>query len=336
MLRVRRWNDSARTVDQFDLASAEPATDELKSRPDILWIDLCSPSDAELALVFDELMPVHALTREDLTRPSRDPEGRPHLPKIEEFDRYLFVIVNPLTAHAADPEDSGPLTTQLGAILTESRLITVRYGPVAAVESVSGHLDRHPTQMARGPDYVFHLILDALVDEYAPLLDALAERLDDLEEQVFVPGERLTLPRLLRLKRRLTGMRKTLAFEREILARLSRGEFELIDERETAYYRNVYDHIVRFSELTEGGREMLSDLMQTHLSVVSNRLNEVMKALTMVSTVVLPMSIVTGIYGMNFQHMPEIEWRWGYPFALALLGLAGFLPLAWFHWKRWV
>jgi len=121
-----------------------------------------------------------------------------------------------------------------------------------------------------------------------------------------------------------------------VLARMARGEFELIDEREMVYYRNVYDHLVRFTELTESSREMVADLLQTHLSVTSNRLNEIMKVLTIFSAVILPMTLVTSVYGMNFIHMPEIDKPWGYPWALGLMVVVGLSPLAIFRWKRWI
>ncbi|MBX7106295.1 MAG: magnesium/cobalt transporter CorA [Gemmataceae bacterium] len=336
MLTVIRWNETDRNCREFDFAAAREIVSELQSTADPIWFDLRDPSDEELAFVFGSLIPIHSLSLEDINRPSRDPQGRPHLPKVEEFPNYLFIIVNPLTDAADDPESEEPLTSQLGAVITRDRLVTVHAGPCKSVEAVRVYLARHGEQARRGPDFVFHLILDSMVDAYAPLLDTLSDRLDEMEVDIFGSYSRDTLPRLLHLKRRLTHVRKTLAFEREVLARLARGDFELIDEREMVYYRNVYDHLVRFTELSESGREMVSDLLQTHLSVVSNRLNEVMKTLTMVSTVVLPMSIITGMYGMNFKYFPEIEWPWGYPFALALMAIAGLTPLAWFRWKRWL
>ena len=149
------------------------------------------------------------------------------------------------------------------------------------------------------------------------------------------PSPRL-LARMLRLKRLVVAMRKTLILEREVLARLTRGEFALVEAREIAYYRNVFDHLVRYTELIEGAREMVSDLMQTHLSAVSNRLNEIMKVLTMISTVVLPMTLVAGVYGMNFKHMPELGWEWGYPMAIGLMLLVGAASFILFRWKRWI
>ena len=166
----------------------------------------------------------------------------------------------------------------------------------------------------RGPDYLFHLMLDAMVDEYAPVVEWVATQLDRLEMRIFTHPTARLIARILRLKRVVTGMRKTLIIEREVLARLIRGEFKLVEEREMAYYRNVYDHLVRYTELIEAAREMVSDLGETHLAAVSNRLNEIMKVLAMISTVILPVTLIAGIYGMNFhQGMPELEWQYGYP-----------------------
>ena len=134
----------------------------------------------------------------------------------------------------------------------------------------------------------------------------------------------------------MTFLRKTLVTEREVLARLIRGEFDRIDQREVVYYRNVYDHLTRYAELTESAREMVSDLMQTHLAATSNRLNEVVKTLTMISTIILPLTLISGIYGMNFKHMPELESEWGYPIALGMMATIALLGVGFFRYKRWL
>jgi len=121
-----------------------------------------------------------------------------------------------------------------------------------------------------------------------------------------------------------------------VLARLIRGEFDLVDQREIAYYRNVFDHLVRYTELIESAREMVSDLMQTHLSAASNRLNEVMKVLTIFSVIAAICTVIAGIYGMNFKKMPEIDWEWGYPMALGLMAITVVLALIGFRWKKWL
>ncbi len=342
MLTAFRWNPETRTCRWLDADAVRAGLDELRATADLLWIDLDHPDEAEERLVFVDLFPVHTLTLEDITRERRDPRGQPHLPKVEEFPDYLFVVANPLHpklhTQICKPRAGGPrcrAATQLSTVLARNRLLTHHYEPLAAVQKLRSYLERHTEQGQRGPDFLFHLILDEMVDEYVPVLDQVTDTLDALEEQIFRRPGRSSIPRLLHLKRDIITVRKTLVHEREVLARLSRGEFGLIDERETAYYRNVYDHLVRFTELIESSREMVSDLMESHLSATSNRLNEIMKVLTMISTVLLPMTLVTSIYGMNFEYMPEKNWRYGYPFGLALTVLAGLIPLAFFKWRRW-
>ena len=220
--------------------------------------------------------------------------------------------------------------------LTEQVLITHHYQALPAVGDVKHFCRRHAELAGRGPDYLFHLVLDRIVDEFAPEIDRLVEKLDRIEVEVLEKPSRRIVLELVRMKRRVIGLRKTLILMREVLARLTRGEFELVDIREIAYYRNVFDHLVRYTELIEGAREMVSDLMQTHLAASSNRLNEIMKVLAMVSTVILPMSLIAGVYGMNFENMPEIKWEYGYPFALGLMLLVAIVLVAVFYRKKWL
>jgi magnesium transporter len=175
-------------------------------------------------------------------------------------------------------------------------------------------------------------------DEYAPVVERVSNRLDKLETHVFRDPSPETLGRLLRVKRLVSGLRKTLILEREVLARLTRGEFELVDDREIAYYRNVYDHLVRYTELIESAREMVSDLMESHLAAASNRLNQIMKLLTMISTVILPMTLIAGIYGMNFDEsaVPGFHTTWGFGYAIGLMAAVGACSYGLFRWRRWV
>lgn len=312
--------------------------------PDTLWIDLDAPTAEEEKLVLEQFFHVHPLTLEDITRPRREPDQPPHFPKVEEFPDYLFVIVNPLapevmhkTRSLDGDADHHPLVRQLSAVLTRQILITHHTVPLEPIHQLHESLHKHEAHAGRGPDYLFHLVLDVMVDQYAPLLDKVDDSLDALEVEVFTKPTARLLSELLSLKRGIIGLRKTMIYEREVLARLSRGEFGLIDVREMAYYRNVYDHLIRFTELIEASREMVMDLMQTLLASQANKLNEVMKVLTMISTTILPMTLIAGVYGMNFkQGFPELEWRYGYPFALSLMALAGAAAFTFFRWMKWI
>ena len=350
MIAVQQWDAASKTCRTRTPADI-PATAAEAAADDVWWIDLTDPTPEEEDAILGKFFRVHPLTREDITRARVVPDQGTHLPKVEEFPDYLLVIVNPLpsglaAALKAVPKqlEIPPNTTllmrkqrpQLSAVMNHRILITHHYQPLDCVASAKSYLERHAEAARRGPDFLFHHILDAMVDEYTPVVEGVAARLDRLESRIFRDPSPRLLARLLRLKRLVTGLRKTLILEREVLARLIRGEFELVDEREVVYYRNVYDHIVRYTELIESAREMVSDLMETHLSAVSTRLNQVMKVLTMISTVVLPMTLVAGIYGMNFKHMPELDWEWGYPLAIGIMLTMALGSLAFFRWRGWI
>ena len=343
MITVYCWNTGQGAGLWLDSGVLRDKAESLRDGHDVVWINLSNPTLEEEQLVFQQFFPVHPLTLEDITKLRREHHARPHFPKVEEFPDYLFIVVNPLTGQfleriktRASSLADGYATTQLSAILTPRILITHHYEPLASVDQLRAFLGRHESHCARGPDYLFHLVLDSMVDEYAPVLDTVEERLDEIELGVFQNPTQHLLTQLLELKRAIITLRKTLVYEREVLARLSRGEFALIDEREMVYYRNVYDHVIRFTELIESSREMVSDLMQTHLSAMSNRLNEIMKVLTMISTIVLPMNLVAGIYGMNFANIPELKWDVGYPFALGLMLLMAVGAFVFFRWRKWL
>jgi magnesium transporter len=308
----------------------------------VMWIDLVDPTPDEEARVFERFFPVHPLTLEDVTRPRRLAGRGAHLPKVEEFPQYLFVVANPLPPAVAGENGSSRRNfsararPQLSAVVTPTVLITHHYDALPCVDSVWAFAGRHAGCLGRGPDYLFHLILDGVVDEYAPVVESIARHLDRVESHLFKGPAKDQLAKLLKLKRRVSFLRKTLILEREVLARLTRGEFDMVEDREIVYYRNVYDHLVRYAELIENAREMVSDLLQTHLAAASNRLNEVMKLLTMFSAIVLPMSLIAGVYGMNFDVMPELKWDLGYPFALALMALTGVAGFVYFRRKGWL
>jgi magnesium transporter len=346
MLRIVYWDAANRTVEMIP-ETALPASHQALKPEEVMWIDLEQATPEEEARVLKEFLPIHSLSYEDVTRDRRESEGGPHLPKVEEFPDYLFVIVNPLPIQLLVPGPGEQNTQrrfrlnrksllQLSAILTSNILVTHHSSPLPCIADCRAYLTRHGEELQRGPDYIFHLILDRIVDEYAPVVERIADRLDRLETRTFSQPTQEVLMRLMRLKRQVSYLRKTLLLEREVLARLIRSEFQLVNTREIAYYRNVYDHLVRYTELIESAREMVSDLMQTHLGAVSNRLNHVMKFLTMISTVVLPMTLIAGVYGMNFENLPEKNWTYGYPFALGLMLLTGAAAVVLFRWKKWI
>ncbi|MFO0876573.1 MAG: magnesium/cobalt transporter CorA [Gemmataceae bacterium] len=342
MIRIHRWDEASRTCERGGVELLPPPS----AIPDALWIDLEDPTPEEEALILRQFYPIHTLSLEDITYTRNHPGDHPHLSKVEEFPDYLLVIVNPLHPTALklireeiESTSHHYITVQLSAVFTDKILITHHYQQLASIDELILFLRKHETQLGRGPDYLFHLVLDVMVDEYAPLLDKVDDSLDNLEVQVFSQPSSNLLSQLLSLKHGVIAMRKTMIYEREVLARLARGDFELINQREMAYYRNVYDHLLRFSDLMEASREMVTDLMQTLLASQANKLNEIMKVLTMISTTVLPMTLIAGIYGMNFELNVWPDFKnasYGFPLVIGLMLCAGGVASLFFRWMKWI
>jgi magnesium transporter len=342
MIHLYCWNKAQKAGLLLNPELLRTHAEQMRAAADVYWIDLENPTEAEEKLVLEEFQPVHRLTRDDIAQARRRTANRPDVPKVEAFTSYLLAVVNPLSQamldRIADPKRTAPVPrplTPLHAILTSKLLITHHVERVQAVEQLRSFLAKHEEQADRGPDYLFHLILDAMVDEFAPVLDFFHDQLDVIEEQVFEKPNQELLMRILSMKREITVLRKTLVYQREVLARAVRGDFAMIREREIVYYRNVYDHVIRFTELIESSREMVNDLMQTHLSAASHKLNEVMKVLAMISTILLPMTVISGFFGQNFKEFDEWFMEWGWVMSLTSMLAAGGAAVAFFKWRRW-
>jgi magnesium transporter len=303
----------------------------------VVWIDMEDPSEAEEETILIMMLNFHPLAVEDC-QGGRAEEG--HLPKVEDFEDYMFIIFNPIEESAADQRvslDEREISTcQLSAFLSRHMLVTHHYKPLRSISNASQLIQKNCQVLGRGPDYVFQLVIDHIVDSYTPILDRLDSAMDASENEVFHSPAQRTMMRILKLKKNIMTIRRVAMYQREMLNRLSRGEFPLITENEIIYYRNVYDHLVRMSDLTESYRDVASSLLDAYLSVTSNRLNQVMKVLTIISTIFLPLSVITGFFGMNFEHLPGSKWEYGVVAASMLMLVVGVGMLAVFRWKKWL
>lgn len=285
----------------------------------------------------DELLrglEIHPLTIEDIWGPS-------HQPKIDDFPNYLYVIV-----HGVGSAKRTRLElVELDILIGPNWLITHdRDGLVS--DDVGTELDHSTRLLAKGAPWLAHAILDRSVDRYLPIIDQLDAEIDKLENDVIekagTPRGRGVLIRILEFKRLLQKLRRTSIHQREILLRLSRGEYEEIPADALPFYRDVYDHFLRIQDIAEGYRDLVTSSLDAYLSVQSNRMNEVMKTLTLISTVMLPLTFIAGLYGMNFDpevspwNMPELKWTHGYPFALILMLVVAGAILLFFKHKGWI
>ena len=310
----------------------------LQQQDGVLWVDLENPDDAEEETLLVSLFDFHPLSIEDAQR-GKGEEG--HIPKVEDFDDYLFVILNPVDVIDNRQTEERPTnletrTSQLSSFLSQRALVTHHYKPLRSISGVMQFLGKNPQVLGRGPDYLFHLIIDDIVDGYAPILDRIDRATDQLEAEVFRMPTQRTMVQILHLKKAIMSVRRIAVYQREMLNRLSRGEFRLISTTEMVYYRNVHDHLVRMTDLADSYRDIVSGLLDAYLSVTSNRLNQVMKVLTIISTIFLPLSFITGFFGMNFVYLPGAEWKYGVAVITAFMLAVGIGMLWVFRRNKWV
>jgi magnesium transporter len=312
-----------------EIAAAARSTDG------VLWIDLEDPTDAEEETILVSLFDFHPLAIEDCQRARR--EDAAHLPKVEDFGSYLFVIINPVETHFANDkliEHADITSVQLSAFITERVLVTHHYTPLEGIRFAGELCQKNAQTLSRGPDFLFHLIIDKIVDDYAPLLESLDDEIDEIELEVFGSATQRTMARILRIKKNIMTIRRVATYQREMLNRLSRGEFPLITHEEMIYYRNVYDHLVRMTDVADTYRDITSGLLDAYLSVTSNNLNQIMKVLTIISTIFLPMSVITGLFGMNFRYIPGSEWEYGFLGTIGIMAVVAGVMLFAFRKKK--
>lgn len=293
----------------------------------VIWVDMEVPTEDDERILLD-VFKFHPLTVEDCR------ENR-HYPKIEEFHGYLYFIVHGVRADASPDRFN---TIELDGFLGSNYVITYHHEMFRSINNVKQLLRNTPIACQRGPAYLLHQILDQVVDFYSPVLDDFDERIDQLEADIFTlrkPNNAI-LSDIMDLKRSVLRLRRISGKQMDILHRMSRGEFVLIPEEMRPFYRDVYDHLVRVVDLAENYRDLISGSLEAYLSVVSNRLNEIMKVLTIFSAVMLPLTFIAGVYGMNFENMPELHSRYGYYGAWGLMILVA-VAMLYFFWRRgWI
>lgn len=336
---ISRSDDNIRRI---ELAELPRQLAVARRGEQVLWVDLESPTPEEEQQVLDGVFKFHHLAIADVQHEHVDPKRGDHLPKVEEYGSYLFSIINPIDIGSQSEASGGTAvvdvkTRQINVFLGESYIVTHHYERSQAITEALQSCMKNPLLITRGPDYIYHLILDDIVRGYSQVLDQFDETIERLEDAVFHGNAKSkTLATILALKRTIFRMRRIATYQREMVLRLSRGEFSLVTQDEIAYYRNVYDHIVHVTDLTESYRDVLTGLLEAYMSMASKSLNEVMKVLTIISTFFLPLTFVAGVYGMNFDNMPEIHWRYGYLFAWGLMAAIAVVMFVYFRRKKWI
>jgi len=296
----------------------------LQDQSAVIWVDMERPTAADEDVLLN-VFNFHPLTVEDCR------ENR-HYPKVEEFSGYIYFIVHGVTSDTSPDRFN---TIELDGFLGPNYVITYHHDTFRSINNVKQLLRTSPVACQRGPAFLLHQILDHVVDYYSPILDDFDERVDQLEHEIFTlkRPNNLILSQIMDLKRSVLRLRRISTKQMDILLRMSRGEFHLIPDEMRPFYRDVYDHLVRVVDLAESYRDLISGSLEAYLSVVSNRMNEIMKVLTIFSAIMLPLTFIAGVYGMNFDNMPELHSRFGYFGTLIVMGVVAVGMLI-FFWRR--
>jgi magnesium transporter len=329
-------------IRSIDLAELPEHLEAARRGDEVLWVDLEAPTEEEEQSILGGIFKLHHLAIRDVRHEHLEGHSGDHLPKVEDYGDYLFSIINPIDIGEQAEASGGTIvfdvqTRQINVFLGESFIVTHHYEPSKAITDARSSCEKNPQLFSRGPDFIYHLILDDIVSNYSPVLDQFDEAIEALEDAVFHRNAtNRTLAMILAMKRTVFRMRRITTYQREMVFRLSRGEFALVTQDEIAYYRNVYDHLERATDLTESYRDVLTGLLDAYMSMSATRLNEVMKVLTIISTFFLPLTFVAGVYGMNFEHMPELHWKYGYLFAWGIMAAISVVMFVYFRRKKWI
>lgn len=290
-----------------------PGLDTLRSLvddPDVMvWVSL-EGSDPKAERVLDDVFDFHPLLIEDVFADATTP-------KIERSDRYIYMIVHgPTDASGSGGEIE---TADVDFFLGDGYLITHHRRGIGSVAAVERSVEADPSLLGRGPAFVAHAIIDHMIDQFGPLMERLDEEVDRLERAVVSEPNAPVLEEIFGLKHALQRIRRISLHQKELLMSLWDGTHPRVPEVVRPFFRDVYDHFLRVADLTDGYREMVGSVLDAYLSVQSFRLNEVMRVLTVISTIMLPLTFITGLYGMNFDHMPGLHWAYGYEAAWAFM-----------------
>ncbi|HEX2437270.1 MAG TPA: magnesium/cobalt transporter CorA [Methylomirabilota bacterium] len=322
-------------IDEQRVATIDAALGRLAPGT-VTWINIDGLGDSGVLSRLGERLGLHPLALEDVL-------NVPQRPKVERFDKHMFVVMRTMRLERPQGVDAASVTPtivdeQVSLFFGADWVVTIQERSDGDCFEAVREALRHGRGRARdaGADYLAYLLADAVIDAYFPVLDELAERMHALEEEALAPmSSEGTLSRLTRLRHDLMTVRRAVWPMREVATVLQREETSLVTAETRVFLRDAYDHAVQALEIVESLRETAVSVMEVFLSVQNQRLNEVMKVLTVIATIFIPLTFIASIYGMNFKHMPELEARWGYPAVLGVMLLTAGGMIAYFRRRGW-
>ena len=298
-----------------------------KDKPNVTWIDIDGVHELEILEKLGNCFGLHPLVLEDVLNTDQRP-------KIEDYGDYTYIVLKMISYNDKTNET---IAEQMSLIIGSKFIISFQEKHGDVFDPVRERIRSDKGQIRKlGADYLAYSLIDTIVDNYFVIVEKLGERIEDVEEELVTNPTSQTLQSIHNLKKEMMFLRKSVWPLREVVNSLAREESALIKETTLIYFRDVYDHTIQVVDTIETLREMLSGMLDIYLSSISNRMNAVMKVLTIVATIFIPLTFVVGIYGMNFKYMPELEWHWGYYTVWIIMVLIGVLMLIYFKKKKWL
>ena len=295
-----------------------------KDKAGLTWINIDGLHDADLLEKLGAGFGLHPLMLEDIA----NTEQRP---KLEDYGEYLFVVVKMLSR-----PDQTVLIEQLSLVVGKNLLISFQERRSSVFDPICARLRSGKGRArASGADFLAYQLIDAVIDDYFVVLERLGDEVEALEDRVIAAPRPNGLRNLHLLKKDMIHLRRSVWPLRDVISAMQRGDSPLIGEPVRMYLRDIYDHAVAAADTVEAMRDLLNSTLEIHMSNMSNRLNEVLKVLTLITTLFIPVTFIAGVYGMNFKYMPELEWPWGYPAALLLMAVVAAGMFLYFKRKKW-
>lgn len=321
--------DHCRIQEITDVAELLPFRDN----PTVTWINIEGIHDVKIIERMGRYFSIHPLVLEDILHTTQRP-------KIEDFEGYIYIVLR-MFYHSdiEDENDTGPevISEQVSLVLGSNFLISFQEAGGDTFDPIRMRLESSKGRIREmGADYLAYALIDSIVDNYFVVLEKLGERIEILEDELLDDPGPETLGKLHVLRNEIIFLRKSAWPLREVSNRLLREESGLISRTTQIYIKDIYDHIIQVIDTIETYRDMLSGMLDIYLSSISNRMNEVMKVLTIIATIFIPLTFLAGVYGMNFRYMPELSWRWGYPFLWSIMITIGISMFFYFRKKKWL
>ncbi|MBN2126281.1 MAG: magnesium/cobalt transporter CorA [Deltaproteobacteria bacterium] len=293
----------------------------------VTWLNVDGVHDVGVIEAVGKAFDLHPLVLEDILNTDQRP-------KMDDFDDYLCIILKMLSY---DEEESHLRVEQVSLVMGKGFVVSLQEAEGDVFNPVRERLRKSKGRIRKmGSDYLLYSLMDGVVDNYFAVLEKIGEEIEILEEELMEDPTPETSRTIHHLKRELIFLRKSVWPLREVISALERGESDLIQERTAVFYKDVYDHTIQVVDTIETFRDMVSGMIDVYLSSVSNRMNEVMKVLTIIATIFIPLTFIAGIYGMNFKYMPELEWHSGYLLVWVVMVLVALVMVIYFRRKKWL